>query len=163
VDDRRLNRETAQIDPARLSRYGLHKFLAEQLVRKYAGRWLILRLGGMVGRGLWKNSIFDMLEGKPLRVHADSRYQYLDVDDVAQIVFSLARRQPENDLFNVCGQGCIALGAVAALIPDYGLRYEGSDPRREHYEVNIAKLEAVLRVPRTQATVRAFLGGRARA
>ena len=33
------------------SRYGFHKLLAEQLVRHYAPRWLIVRLAGMVGPG----------------------------------------------------------------------------------------------------------------
>ena len=53
VDDCRMNRETAQIDFQLLSRYGLHKYLAEQLVRKYArdgsffdwGEWLVTACG----------------------------------------------------------------------------------------------------------------------
>jgi nucleoside-diphosphate-sugar epimerase len=157
VDDRRFNRETAAVDPGQLSRYGLHKFLAEQLVRKYAPRWLILRLGGMVGPGLWKNSIFDILHGKPLRVHLDSQYQYLHTDDVAKIALSLVRLQPENDVFNVCGDGCIALADVASwagtAVPPYAI----DQPRQEHYEVNVAKLQSVLTVPQTRTTIRKFI------
>ena len=83
-DGPRWNHETAAIDPARLSRYGLHKFLAEQLVRQCAPRWLICRLAGLVGAGLWKNSIHDILHDQPLWVHVDSTYQYMHTDDVAQ-------------------------------------------------------------------------------
>jgi nucleoside-diphosphate-sugar epimerase len=157
VDSPRFNRETAAIDPGQLSRYGLHKFLAEQVVRKYASRWLILRLGGMVGPGLWKNSIFDISHGKPLRVHLESKYQYLFSEDVAKIALRLVRLQPDNDVFNVCGDGCITLAEVASSagtrVPPYAI----DKPRKEHYEVNIAKLRSLLAVPQTRATIRKFI------
>ncbi|TAK64825.1 MAG: NAD(P)-dependent oxidoreductase, partial [Bacteroidetes bacterium] len=70
------NSEEASIDVSQLSLYGLHKYLAEILVRKYARRWLILRFGGFVGEELRKNSIYDMLHGVPLRVNIESKYQY---------------------------------------------------------------------------------------
>jgi nucleoside-diphosphate-sugar epimerase len=156
-DDPRRNRETAVIDPARLSRYGLHKHLAEQIVRKYAASWLICRLGGMVGAGMWKNSIFDILHDRPLRVSAASEYQFMNTDDVARIVLTLVRRQPENELFNVCGAGCIALAEVAKLAGKRSPQYAIETPRIERYEINVAKLQAVVRVPETSATVRAFV------
>ena len=131
VDGPRWNRETAAIDPARLSRYGLHKFLAEQLVRKYADRWLICRLGGMVGEGLWKNSVHDILHGQPLRVHPESEYQYLGTDAVARIVLTLVRRKTENDVFNVCGDGRIAVSAIADLAGKNGLACALPDARRD--------------------------------
>jgi len=159
VDDCRMNRETARIDPRLLSRYGLHKVLAEQLVRNYAPRWLILRLGGMVGDGLWKNSIFDILQGRPLRVHADSAYQYLNTHDVAEIVLALVGRRAINEVFNVCGDGCMTLREVASLAGSPRVRQAVDRPRREHYEVNTAKLRQVYPVPKTQATIGDFVGG----
>jgi dTDP-4-dehydrorhamnose reductase len=115
VSDPAQNHEEIVIQPEELSNYGFHKYLAELAVRKYAtsppapltspfdkGRlrgilnnksspsWLIFRLGGMVGKGLKKNSIFDLLHGRPLRVHPDSAYQYLNTDDVARIVWQIA-------------------------------------------------------------------------
>ena len=158
VNGPRFNRETATIDPARLSRYGLHKYLAEQLVRKYADRWLICRLGGMVGKGMWKNSIFDILHDQPLRVHADSEYQFMNTDDVAKIVLSLVRRQPENDVFNVCGKGRISLAEVARLAGKGEISYAAEAPRQERYEVNVEKLGSLRPVPKTAATMREFLG-----
>ena len=64
VDNPRRNRETTTIDPAERAALGLHKHLAEQIVRRYAASWLICRLGGMVGAGMWKNSIFDILHDR---------------------------------------------------------------------------------------------------
>ncbi len=157
VDNPRRSREVAAIEPAKLSRYGLHKYLAEQLVRSYASRWLICRLGGMVGEGMWKNSIFDILHDRPLRVSAKSQYQFMNTDDVARIVLSLLRRQTEHEVFNVCGAGCISLAEVAALAGKPPPQYAVDAPRVERYEVNVSKLLAIVRVPETVATVRAFL------
>src|SRR5262249_33797747 len=75
--------EDAVIDPAGGSHYGFHKLLAEQLVRHHAKRWLVLRLAGMVGPGLRKNPVYDVVNHQPLRIHPDSRYQFLTTDDVA--------------------------------------------------------------------------------
>jgi nucleoside-diphosphate-sugar epimerase len=160
VDSPRFNRETAQIDPAQLSRYGLHKYLAEQLVRKYAARWLICRLGGMVGEGLWKNSIYDILHDQPLRVHAESEYQFMNTGDVAKIIFTLLRKQPENDVFNVCGEGCISLAEVARLAGKSPPQYAVDEPRKERYEVNNDKLKSNVLTPKTVATVHKFFRDR---
>jgi nucleoside-diphosphate-sugar epimerase len=160
VDDPRRNRETAAIDPAKLSRYGLHKYLAEQLVRKYAASWLICRLGGMVGEGLWKNSIYDILHGQPLRVHAESEYQFMNTDDVAKVVFALVRQRHENEVFNVCGADCVSLAKVARLAGNFNIRYTTGHPRKERYEVSIAKLQSRVAVPSTLAQVQKFMRNR---
>lgn len=157
VDEPKLNHEKAVIRPETLSRYGLHKFLAEQLVRKYARHWLIIRMGGMVGQGLWKNAIFDLLHGKPLRVHLDSEYQYVNTDAVARIVLRLVRKAPANDVFNVCGQGCLALRKVAAQVPGCRPKYAVERPAVERYEINITKLARHMAVPRTSDTVHDFV------
>jgi nucleoside-diphosphate-sugar epimerase len=158
VNDPRRNRETAAIDPAMLSRYGLHKYLAEQIVRKYAERWLICRLGGMVGEGLWKNSIYDILHDQSLRVHPESQYQFMNTDDVARIVLALVRRQRDNDVFNVCGAGCISLAEIAHLAGKTEAARAPTGVRKERYEVNVEKLQACFAgVPRTEATVQKFL------
>ncbi|MSR64189.1 MAG: NAD-dependent epimerase/dehydratase family protein [Verrucomicrobiae bacterium] len=156
-DDPKLNHERSQIKPEQLSRYGLHKYLAERVVRHYAPRWLIVRLGGMVGEHLWKNSIYDILHGGVLRVHIDSEYQYLSTDDAARIVLTLARKQPANDIFNVCGDGCISLRGVTSLITGWQLRYATNKPQKEHYEISVTKLRSWMKVPLTRSTVRKFI------
>ncbi len=90
VSDPSQNHEEVPIDSVKLSNYGFHKYLAELAVRKYAVDWLIFRLGGMVGKGLKKNPIFDLIHGQPLRVHPDSAYQYINTDDVARFVWQIA-------------------------------------------------------------------------
>jgi len=151
------NAEDAVIDTARLSPYGLHKLLAEQLVRYYARDWLVLRLAGLVGRGLRKNSVYDLLKGRPLRVHPDSAYQYLHTRDLARLVFELAESAGSAETWNVAGDGLITLREVAALIPGCVPTTAVADAPLERYAINISKLKAWQPVPATVETVRQFV------
>lgn len=156
--------ETSPIDPARTSSYGLHKLLAEQLVRHYAPRWLILRLAGMVGPGLRKNPVHDILNKLPLRVHPDSRYQFLPTDEVARIAWALVERNVSNEVFNICGDGVISMREIARLAGrplDCSTLPRDAKPRI--VEASNQKIRALFPLPRTEEVIRAFVTGPAAA
>lgn len=155
--DSSANRESAEIDLRRLSPYGFHKRMAEQLVLFYAPRRLIIRAGGMVGPGLWKNSVYDLLKGIPPRVHPDSEYQYLHTAELGRIIFRLLAAGAENEIFNVAGRGAISVREIAALIPGRALAPEQSGAPKERYEVNVEKVSAVAPPPETRETLACFI------
>lgn len=158
LDDPSANAEGAAIDVGRVGHYGLHKLLAEELVRHYARDWLILRLGGMVGPGLRKNPVHDVLHGRPLRIHPDSRYQYLATADAARIAWELVGRGLRREVVNVCGDGLISPREVAALAGrPLDLSLLGPEARPRIVNVSVAKLRALVRVPDTTETLRRFL------
>lgn len=157
VSDPALNHEDVAIDSARQSAYGFHKYLAEQIVRRYAEHWLIFRMAGFVGPGLWKNSIFDLLNGQPLRVHPDSSYQYLHTSDLARAVFTVVESGAEREVFNVTGRGLLSLGNVAAMISGCRLDPAWCALPKERYELNIDKLCRLYPLPRTEDTIRRFV------
>jgi nucleoside-diphosphate-sugar epimerase len=151
------NHEEAIIDPTRLSCYGFHKFLAEQLVRRHAKSWLILRLGGFVGPGLKKNSVYDLLMKEKIRVHPDSRYQYLDTAFMAATLFQLAEHGHSETVFNLAGEGTVSLRDIAHLIPGNPLAGAPFDKEPEHYEINVAKIKTLVPLPPTRQTVERFV------
>ncbi len=157
VRDPEANRESTSIDPSQLSPYGLHKFMAEQLVRYYQPEAVILRMGGFVGPGLWKNPIFDLITGQQLRVHPDSAYQYMPTAELARIVFELIETNMRSECFNVAGSGTVRIREIAEMIPDCALSDQGdwSDP--EHYEINTDKLSALTVLPESRYSVERFI------
>lgn len=150
------NREDSPIETEKLSPYGFHKLLAEQIVRYYAPQWLILRMGGFVGPGLRKNSIYDLLKGAPLYVHPDSAYQYQDSRFLASLAFELPARGCRGEIVNCAGNGLISVREAAAMIPGCKLP-DTPTGSPERYEVNIAKLNSLLEVPRTRDNVSKFI------
>ncbi len=155
VRDPAANAETASIRRDKLSPYGLHKLMAEDLVRHYAPKWLVLRMGGFVGPGLRKNSIYDLLKGLPLRVHPDSRYQYQSTRALAATALDLLQAGSEKEIWNVAGDGLVSLRDVASLVPGAVLPEAHGEP--EFYEVNLAKLKAIRLVASSRATVTSFI------
>lgn len=152
-------REDSPVDFSKISRYGFHKLLAEQLVRHYAPRWLILRLAGMVGPGLRKNPVFDILNGLPLRVHPDSRYQYVPTDDVARIAWSLIERNAAGEIYNVCGDGTVTMREIARLAGrelNLSDLPQNSTPRI--VEASNDKIRKLFSIPKTADSICAFVG-----
>jgi nucleoside-diphosphate-sugar epimerase len=151
------NSESSSIDISQQTPYGFHKYLAEQLIRFYTGDWLIFRMAGFVGEGLWKNSIFDLLNNKPLRVHPDSEYQYLNTHDLASAVFTVIENQVTREIFNIAGQGVISLREIAAMIPRCELCASFNSLCCERYNMNINKIMQYLPMPSSRQTVSSFI------
>jgi len=162
LDDPDGNGEDAVIDPLRLSTYGFHKYIAEACVRRHAPRWLIVRLGGMVGPGLRKNPVFDILHGRPLSIHPDSQYQFMSTDAVADVVWRLIASGETNRVVNVCGQGLISPRTISELAgkplvvaPDAA----ASPPRIVHINTGLARRLGSLpdTLPDTTATIAEYV------
>ena len=151
-------REDSPVDIRRSSRYGAHKFLAEQLVRHYASRWLIVRLAGMVGPGLWKNPVHDILHGEPLRIHPDSRYQFLHTDDAARIAWDLVQSNATGEIFNVCGDGLISPREISLLAGrSLNLTLLDAEANPRIVDVNVAKIKSRTSPPATRQTIETYV------
>lgn len=153
--DNAASAENVNIDNKKQSPYGFHKWLAEQYVKKVCDKWLITRLGGMVGAGLKKGPIYDLLNGEKLWVHPDSRYQYIPTKTVGAVIRALLEKNIENEIFNVCGKGTVSLREAAELIgvlPEFN-----SAADRQHYEINNEKLCKIFDVPETKESVFEYL------
>ena len=136
------------IDVCRISNYGLHKLLAEELVRHYASRWLIVRLAGMVGPELRKNPVFDVLNHQPLRIHPDSQYQFAATDLIAERVWRLMEAGEADQVFNVCGRGLVSPRQIAGLAGrKLDLSRLGPDARPRVVNVNIGKVSRRFEMP----------------
>jgi dTDP-4-dehydrorhamnose reductase len=138
------NDEESDIYPLLLSQYGFHKWIAEQLVKKNASNWLILRGGGFVGPNIKKNPIYDLLTGNPLFVHPNSCFQFMSTENFADVVFTfLERGKLPNDIYNISGRNTTKLIDI--------INYMGLDSSKfntelpiETYHINTKKLEVYL-------------------
>ncbi len=153
--------ETLIPDVTRQSPYGFHKYLAEQCVRHAAPRWLVVRLGSMVGPGLKKNPIFDILNRQPLWLDPASQLQFMHTDAVARVVFALIEGKVSGEVFNVCGRGLISLEEVMAIAGS-PVQVQPDSPR-VRYEVCIERISRMHPIPDSRETVGEFVEGYAKA
>ncbi len=150
------SREDSAGEADQISHYGFHKHLGELLVKHYAPHWLIVRMGGVLGEGLKKNPVFDLLHNRPLRVDERSRYQYLLTDQVAEIVLRLARDGRDKEIFNLCGTGTVSLKEIRSWLKK-PLRYAQKDVPRENYEINTEKISYLIDLPESRKVAREFI------
>jgi nucleoside-diphosphate-sugar epimerase len=151
-------REDSTTSIAEVSHYGFHKLLAEQTVQHYARNWLIARLAGMVGPGLRKNPVYDILHGDPLRIHPRSQYQFMNTADMARIAWTLVERGLSRETFNLCGDGVISPFEIARLAGrelDLSMLEPTAQPRVVN--INTEKICKMMPIPSTRETVAGFL------
>lgn len=150
------NGEDASIDIAKLSVYGLCKAMAESVVQNRSEKWLILRLGGLLGPGLKKNPLFDLLTGGKLLIHPNSEFGFIHTDEVARICHFLLNQTPSSDIFNVCGRGLVSVYQMMDWTGRQKEPFSGeSAPIR--YSINHDKLSVLWQIPETQTTVLDFI------
>ncbi|HEY8430149.1 MAG TPA: NAD(P)-dependent oxidoreductase [Sandaracinaceae bacterium] len=147
-------REDAPIDPARLSTYGFHKRMAELVVMRSAARFLIVRLGQMVGPGLVKGPVHDVLCGEPLRVALSSRYPLLRTRSAAAITFALLEAGVSRDVVNVCARGDVSLARIVELLGRSAVAPPGVP--EERYAVDVSAACRAFDVPTAEEEARAF-------
>lgn len=151
--------EKIQPDIRQSSHYGFHQYLAEECVRHYAPRWLIVRLAGMVGPNLKKNPVYDILHDQPLRIHPDSQYQFMTTDRVAEVVWSLVEKGWKGEVFNVCGRGLISPRQIAVLAKrQLDLSMISVDAQPRIVDINIDKISDLVDLPDTHQTIEEFVG-----
>lgn len=149
--------EDQPIDPGRQSRYGLHKYLAEQLVRGTQKQWLVMRMGGFVGPGLKKNAIYDMLTGGPVRLAPQSELQFISTDRAAELVWRLVENGVHNQIVNLGATGTVNLGALhGRLASSSSFLPEAPTIRYEVLLDKLAKLSCA-ELPRSEDEVKAFI------
>ena len=151
-----ITREDAPIDPVAMSRYGLHKYTAETLVRAIHPRWLVLRMGGFVGPGLKKNAIFDMLNNQPIWLKPDSMLQFISTDTAARIVWQLVLNGNIKETVNLGAKGTVRIGDLFERLASQSTFVP--DARLVRFEISTEKLERLYGpLPRTGDEIDAFL------
>lgn len=146
--------EDCKIDHSKLSNYGSSKYLSEQIAKKFSKSHLILRLAGMVGKGMKKGPAYDMLSLQKLFVSPKCKYHYMDTADVAKIAKTLCEMGRWNETYNVVGRGNIELSEFAKLA---GIKLTETGTAISVLNVSTSKLEKELAVPETPSTVKNFI------
>ena len=127
----------SSIDAGEFYMYGAIKRDMElRIVSRYE-QAIILRLGGLIGDGLKKNVIFDIVNNHRLFVTRDSIYNYIPTSEVANIILHIINH-PIKGVINIASSKSISVEAIAYLLKkdvDYGYK-------KETYEIDVSRLQS---------------------
>lgn len=139
--------ENEKIEFTKLSPYGFHKYLSEQIVKKYNDKFLILRSSMLLGTNLKKGPFFDITHNKPLFVTLDSKFQLITTSAISDIIQTLLIRKVINETINVGGIGTFSFNSINKYFNNNVKLSQ--DAQRQIYEMNIKKLRKLYPILKT--------------
>jgi len=103
--------------------YGLEKLIGEEYIKMYSDlfgiNYMIFRMSGVYGPGMYKNPIFDIIEGFlnnkiKLYVNRNSVYNFIYIDDVVDALINSLNWN--NETLNLCSDEDIKLIDIYNLL-----------------------------------------------
>jgi nucleoside-diphosphate-sugar epimerase len=145
--------EDAPVDRSRLSPYGLHKRMAEDLVARFAPASLRLRLPGLVGPGLAKNPVFDHLTpDREVRISRRSSLNFVYTDWVAEAALELAEAGVTGAL-NLAAREPLAIGELAELTGVESASTPDAEEHVQRYAIDVSRAARHLALPTSAEAV----------
>ena len=154
---REATREETPIDPLALGAYGFHKRQAELSVMRTCPHYLVLRLGQMVGAGLKKGPLYDIMNDQPLWIDSKSRLPFMNTTNVGHALFQLLDAGVDREIFNVCGRTSVEFSRVQELFPNALQQSEQAELAVQVYEVATGKAEQYCQLPDSWDEIKTFV------
>jgi len=101
-----------------------------------------------------KGPVFDMINSKPLFANPKSKFQYINTDEVAEIVTKIINREFNNEIFNICGTYSISIVEIFRIL---GKKSYNNNLKKQTYNINNNKIRDLLDLSTTKETIKDFL------
>lgn len=110
--------------------YGQMKILFESIYTWFvqpSSRLVTLRLGSLIGKGLKKNVIFDLLNDKTIYITSDSICNFISIYEVAKVIsFVITKKSLMSGVINVAAKDSITFKEICHILGknpnQFGLR-----------------------------------------
>jgi len=147
LDDPLHNHEAVTVRPERLDVYGFHKWVAERFVERFATRWVIFRLGTVLGEGLKKGPLYDALTAQPLHMSLDSELTFIDTTTIAKALTAVLATEVRHEIINLTGTGSAKLRDLESKLPWPMQLAAGAETVTHHYQINNEKMTRFMPLP----------------
>ncbi|HJO32746.1 MAG TPA: NAD-dependent epimerase/dehydratase family protein [Anaerolineales bacterium] len=156
--DPEQNHEAYPIRPEKLDYYGFNKWIAERLVEKYAKRSLILRLGSVIGNGMQKGPLYDLLNAKPLHMSLDSELSFIDTSTIARVISVIVAMGLSGEIINLTGTGSAKLRDLSSMLPSSVQFGSGAHTVTHRYNINNTKIRGIMPIPTSLEVAKHYVG-----
>ena len=148
-------KEEDLINIEKLAPYGLHKLLAELIIRNFTKNYIILRCPMMLGSKLRKGPIFDILNNSRLYISKDSSFQMITTEELAKIMFSLIEKNVRGEIFNAGGSGTVEFRDLENYIGK-SVNFP-KDGKIHTYKTDVSKLNKIFPLKSSEEYLKDYL------
>jgi len=147
--------EDKDLNIIKLSPYSLHKYLSEQIVKRYASDYLIMRCSMMIGKRAKKGPIFDILNDQPLFITLSSKLQLITTEAVANALHVLISKNKKGEIFNIGGNGAFDFKKAEKYFSRKIKVSPGA--KKQEIEQNIYKLSKFFKLKTSEEYLKEFI------
>ncbi len=126
------SRETDLITPVLLSSYGFNKYMSENIVKRYTDNHIILRCCSVIGNGMSKGVVNDIICKREIYINPKSKLQFINVYEIPKIIEYIG-----SGTYNICGEGNVRIEDIIGDTPIV------KKPQLQMYDVNTSLLKSI--------------------
>jgi len=130
-----------------ISFYGFNKLTAENYVKHFAKKYMIIRLPYIIGPGLKRNPAHDILKYKKTFYTLNSKLNWIHTDTIAKIVMKLIEKNLFNEIFNVASRNSISIKNILKICNIKEKDLLKTKKVKEVVIVNCEKLKKYIELP----------------
>lgn len=153
-----VTRESSLKIPNFKCTYGFNKFISEKYVEMYAKKYLIFRLGGLVGDKLYKNPVYDLFNKQIVFSSLKSQMNFIHTDFIPEIVMKLLSKGIENEVFNLSSRNNIKLQDIVNFFSLKKPRYYNKKSSKiiQNYRINNSKISKYTNLPSSIDSIKKY-------
>jgi nucleoside-diphosphate-sugar epimerase len=149
------------VDVLKDSRYGKNRALVEELIRRYTNKHIIIRCSSVIGPGMKKGILKDILEKKPVRVSRNSRIQFVTAKKIGQIVkLYIEGILPNWEVVLAAGTNGLSPDEIGKIVGKKVSYIRDADLASQYYNFNPTHLRDVLTFKTSEEYIREALNER---
>lgn len=125
----------SSIDAYQNNLYGMNKRIAEEIIKLHCDNWVILRCSAIIGEGMKKGVLYDLINERKTFLKPSSRLQFITLRELQNIVESAINNGISNQTFNVAGKDSVSVQEIADL---FNLQVDKYGSEEQHFEYSVA-------------------------
>ena len=142
----KFSKESFKSDIKKINNYGFNKLIAENYVKKYSHKYLIIRLPYVIGPNLKRNPFYDLLYRKRSYLTLNSKINCIHTDSIAENCMKLINRNV-NEIFNMGSRNTMKVSEILHLLKLKKVQLNNNKQVKDINNINLKKIKKQIQLP----------------
>jgi len=142
----KFSKESFKSNTKKINNYGFNKLIAENYVKKYSDKYLIIRLPYVIGPNLRRNPFYDLLYKKRSYLTLNSKINCIHTDSIAENCIKLFKRHI-NETFNMGSRNTIKVSEILHLLKLKKVQLKNNKQAKDINNINLKKIKKQIQLP----------------
>ena len=142
----KFSKESFKSDIKKINNYDFNKLIAENYVKKYSKKYLIIRLPYVIGPNLKRNPFYDLLYNKRSYLTLNSKINCIHTDSIAKNCMKLINKNI-NETFNMGSRNTMKVSEILHLLRLKKVQLKNNKQVKDINNINLKKIKKQIKLP----------------